>query len=137
MARLHTEPNVTPMIDVMLVLLIIFLVITPTILSGFPAVPPAAANLRAHPEEPADVMVGIDANGRYYLNKRPIEYPALASALREIYRGRQDRVLYIKAHRDLEYRLVLDALEAAGVGGVRAVGMIAEKQAINVSARKR
>ena len=57
------EPNVTPMIDVMLVLLIIFMIIVPALNAGFKAQPPNGKNLKAHPEDNTDVVLGIDVNG--------------------------------------------------------------------------
>ncbi len=71
------EPNVVPMIDVMLVLLIIFMVVTPAITSGFQAVPPDGINLKEHPEEDADVVLGIDKGGKYYLQKVAVTPEAL------------------------------------------------------------
>ena len=55
------EPNVTPMIDVMLVLLIIFMIVVPAINAGFNAIPPDAQNLKVHPEEETDQVLGIDS----------------------------------------------------------------------------
>ena len=67
------DPNVTPMIDVMLVLLVIFMIVIPQINAGFKAVPPEEANLRPHPEEDGDQVLGMtDSEGRYYLNKKPV-----------------------------------------------------------------
>ena len=66
------EPNVVPMIDVMLVLLIIFMVVTPAIAAGFTAEPPSGINLKAHPEADEDQVLGIDKFGNYYLNKKQI-----------------------------------------------------------------
>jgi biopolymer transport protein ExbD len=57
------EPNVTPMIDVMLVLLIIFMIVIPTISAGFNAQPPVGVNLKPHPEEDQDQVLGIAADG--------------------------------------------------------------------------
>ena len=71
------EPNVTPMIDVMLVLLIIFMIVVPAINAGFKAVPPQGVNLKSHPEEEEDVVLGIDANGQYFLDKKPIRNESL------------------------------------------------------------
>ena len=75
------EPNVTPMIDVMLVLLIIFMLVIPAINAGFRAVPPQGQNLKPHPEEDTDQVLGIDATGQYYLNKKAIHNADLASML--------------------------------------------------------
>src|SRR6266576_3213785 len=55
------SPNVTPMIDVMLVLLIIFMLVIPAITAGFQAVPPTGVNLKPHPEEDQDQVLGLDA----------------------------------------------------------------------------
>src|SRR4029078_491374 len=68
-----STPNVTPMVDVMLVLLIIFMVVTPALLAGFQADPPQAQNIKDHPEdEQNDQVLGIDKDGHYYLNKKQI-----------------------------------------------------------------
>ena len=123
------EPNVTPMIDVMLVLLIIFMVVTPALLAGFQAVPPQGQNLKAHPEDPGDQTLGIDAQGRYYLNKQPIRYEDIAPRLDQIFANRnEDKFLYVKAHKDLDYGKVLDVLDLAGKHGVRVTGMISDQR---------
>ena len=125
-----SEPNVTPMIDVMLVLLIIFMVATPALLAGFPAVPPEGVNLKAHPEDAnSDQVLGIDADGQYYLNKMPIRYEDIPTRLRQIYEARtEDKILYLKADKGLDYSKVIDALDIASKAGVRVTGMISEQQ---------
>jgi len=123
------EPNVTPMIDVMLVLLIIFMIVVPAINAGFQAVPPEGTNVTAHPEEEEDQVLGIDAAGQYYLNKRPIRNDDLAAQLKAIYDVREvDKILYVKAHRDLEYSKVLDAIDIAAKNGVVVAGMITDQR---------
>jgi len=124
------EPNVTPMIDVMLVLLIIFMIIIPQISAGFTAVPPEGANLKPHPEEDTDQVLGIDANGVYYLNRNPIRNEDLAAAVRQIYTapGRDEFILYVKADRNLKYDKVLEAVDIAAKNGVRMAAMITEQQ---------
>ena len=123
------EPNVTPMIDVMLVLLIIFMIVVPAINAGFQAVPPQGVNLKAHPEDEGDVVLGIDDQGRYYVDKKPVRAEDLEQHLKNIYDARtMDKVLYVKAHKDLDYAKVLDALDIAAKAGVRVTGMITEQQ---------
>ena len=123
------EPNVTPMIDVMLVLLIIFMLVVPAISAGFQAVPPQGVNLKPHPEEERDQVLGIDANGQYFLNKKPIPNAQLGQLLKGIYDNRtEDKLLYVKAHKDLEYAKVLDALDIAAHNGVAVSGMITDQQ---------
>jgi biopolymer transport protein TolR len=123
------EPNVVPMIDVMLVLLIIFMVVTPAITSGFTAVPPSGINLKAHPEVDTDQVLGIDKFGNYYLNKQPVRSEDLGAALKAIYDVRTlDQILYVKADKELQYGKILDAIDIASKNGVRVVGAISDQQ---------
>ena len=138
MPAVQAVPNVTPMIDVMLVLLVIFMVIAPTLLDGMRAVPPQTEHAVSHPAEEADEVLGIDAAGVFYLNKQPIARDQLAGAMRSIYTGRiKDRVLYVRADRSTSYALVLEALDVAAKNGVVVVGMISEQRAQSVDAPSR
>ena len=122
------DPNVTPMIDVMLVLLIIFMIVVPQINAGFTATPPQGINLKAHPEEEGDQGLGIDSRGQYFLNKQAIRNETLFDNLKRIYDARsEDKILYIKADRNLEYVKVIDALDIASKAGVRVTGMITDQ----------
>jgi biopolymer transport protein ExbD len=117
------------MIDVMLVLLIIFMLVVPAISAGFQAVPPQGVNLKPHPEEERDQVLGIDANNQYFLNKAPIANNTLGQRLKEIYDNRtEDKVLYVKAHKDLEYSKILDAMDIASHNGVSMAAMITDQQ---------
>ena len=123
------EPNVTPMIDVMLVLLIIFMVVTPLINAGFQAQPPVGINLKSHPEENEDQVLGIDAFGEYYLNKKHIDKNTLPQQLKTIFDARTtDKILYLKADKNLDYSKVLDAIDLAAHNGVRVLGAISDQQ---------
>ncbi len=123
------EPNVTPMIDVMLVLLIIFMIVIPQINAGFTAIPPQGQNLRPHPEEDQDQVLGIDQNGLYFLNKKPIHNEDLATLLTNIYQVRTiDKVLFVKAHNQLKYEKVIDALDIAAKSGVHLTGFITDQK---------
>jgi biopolymer transport protein ExbD len=133
--EVKAEPNVTPMIDVMLVLLIIFMLVIPAITSGFQAIPPSGVNLKPHPEEELDQVLGIDAQGQYYLNTKAIPNKELGVRLKQIFEHREtDKLLYIKAHKDLEYGKVLDALDIAAHNDVRVTGMITDQRPGTVSA---
>jgi biopolymer transport protein TolR len=125
---IKAEPNVTPMIDVMLVLLIIFMIVVPAINAGFNAVPPDAQNLKLHPEEDTDQVLGIDAEGHYYLNKKPIRNEDLPAAVKDIYgKTRDDYIMYVKAHKGLTYVKVLDAIDVLSHNGVRVAALITEQ----------
>jgi len=126
---ISATPNVTPMIDVMLVLLVIFMIVIPALISGFNAVPPQGVNLRAHPPEDTEVLLGISRDGQYYLQKQPIRNETLYDRLKAIYDTRtEDKVMYLRADKDLEYSKVLDVIDVAGKAGVRVTGMIADQQ---------
>ena len=128
-SEVKAEPNVTPMIDVMLVLLIIFMIVIPALLAGFNAVPPMGVNLKPHPPEDEDQLLGIAADGQYYLNKIPIRNETLAQELKRIYDARTvDKILYIKADRELEYGKIIEAMDLASQNGVRVVGAITEQR---------
>jgi biopolymer transport protein TolR len=126
-AGVKAEPNVVPMIDVMLVLLIIFMVVTPAITSGFQATPPEGVNLKEHPEEETDKVLGIDKYGQYFLDKQQIPNEQLGQLLAAIYSAREDAVLYVKADRGLDYGKVLEAMDIASKNGVRVVGAITDQ----------
>jgi biopolymer transport protein TolR len=133
-STVKADPNVTPMIDVMLVLLIIFMLVIPAINAGFVAVPPQGQNLAPHPEEDTDQVLGIDVNGQYFLNKQPIPNAELGQRLKSIYETRTvDKILYVKAHKDLDYGKVLDALDVAAHNGVVKTGMITDQRLGTVS----
>jgi biopolymer transport protein ExbD len=126
-SAVKSEPNVVPMIDVMLVLLIIFMVVLPALTSGFTANPPQGINLKSHPEEDTDQVLGIDKEGNYYINKRPIPLDSIGPILKAIYANRDDYVLYVKADKDLPYSKVIDAMDIASRNGVRVVGAVSDQ----------
>jgi biopolymer transport protein ExbD len=115
--------NVTPMIDVMLVLLIIFMVVTPAL--AFEAKLPKAKS--AAPEKEERITLGIDDKGAYFIDDKPVADAQLETRLREEYAKRpDDHVLYLKAHDESEYSRTLTAIEAARNVGVRRIGAITE-----------
>src|SRR5881227_1710503 len=132
----QSTPNVTPMVDVMLVLLIIFMVVAPALLAGFNADPPQAQNIKDHPEDDqTDQVLGIDKDGNYYLNKKPIRQTDIAAALKHVYvdTPRDDYIMYFKADKNIDYSKVLDAMDLAMKNGVRVVGMISDQKPGTVS----
>jgi len=122
-----SDINVTPMIDVMLVLLIIFMIVTPLIAAGFKATLPKGKNLDARPEGDNEVVLGIDESGHYFLNGRPIPDASLQDQLRTIFNARtEDKILYFKADNKLKYAKIQEAVETARQSGVRVMAAITE-----------
>jgi len=123
----RSEPNVVPMIDIMLVLLIIFMIVTPLIAAGFRATLPKGKNLDPRPEGDNEVILGIDDNGRYFLNQRPIQEGTLEDQLRSIFAARtEDKILYFKADNKLKFGKIQEAVETARRSGVRVMAAITE-----------
>lgn len=122
------EPNVVPMIDIMLVLLIIFMIVTPLIAAGFKATLPKGKNLDARPEGDNEVILGIDASGNYFLNgKGPVDPVVLEEQLTAMYAARtEDKILYFKADNQLKFARIQEAVELARRSGARVMAAITE-----------
>lgn len=133
----RAEINVTPMIDVMLVLLIIFMIVTPFISS--PVVLPRSDHSDARPQQPNEITLTIDRNGVYFLSvtgpallsegvPRVIGANALPHQLEALFAHRtQDRILYLKADSRMAFGPVQDAVEIARRSGVRVVAAVTEQ----------
>jgi len=122
-----SDINVTPLVDVMLVLLIIFMVVTPALLQGFQAVLPTGDNLLERPEEESRVVVGIDVDGNWYFNKRPISRDNMFVALQTSFIERpEDKVLYLKADAGLPYQAVLEMMDIGRDAGARVLAAVSE-----------
>ena len=127
-SAIQSAPNVTPMVDVMLVLLVIFMVVAPTVIDGFRADPPRAVNVRDHPNDSNDVVLGIDARGHYFLNEQPIDSASLATRLRAKFAtDLLNHLLYVKADQTLDYSQVLGVMDVARQSGALVIGLITKQ----------
>jgi biopolymer transport protein TolR len=125
----NADINVTPMIDVMLVLLIIFMVVTPAL--AYEAKLPKAK--MSAPEKEERVTLGVDKDGQYWIedvqNPGPIPLNQLEQRLKDAYAARgnpDDHTLYLKADNNVEYSVVLSAIDEARKAGARRIGTITE-----------
>jgi biopolymer transport protein ExbD len=128
---LRADVNVTPMIDVMLVLLIIFMIVTPVLASHVAL--PQSSHAVQRPEEPAEVVLVIDRNGVYSLStngeSQALTGDALGARLAALYRERMlDRIPYLKADQALSFGPVQDVIEIARRSGVRVVAAVTEQR---------
>ena len=127
---LNNDINVVPMCDVMLVLLIIFMIVTPTLLQGFQATLPVGDNLLSRPEEESRVVVGIDVEGNYFFNKKPISHENMLGAMTQAFIDRpEDKVLYLKAHSELAYSEVMTLMDLGRDAGARVLAAVSETAA--------
>jgi biopolymer transport protein ExbD len=126
-SALNNDINVVPMCDVMLVLLIIFMIVTPTILQGFQATLPMGDNLLERPEDESRVIVGIDIDGNWYFNKKPIARDDMLPTLQSAFADRpEDKVLYLKAHNSLQYRDVMTMMDLGRDAGALVLAAVSE-----------
>ena len=135
MATSLAEINVVPLVDVMLVLLIIFMITAPLIASGFEAQMPDGINLIKAPENPEDVVLGMDRQGNFYINTAPVPKDQVTAKLREIYTTShtQDHILYLKAHKDLKMEKIQEAIKLARDAGVAVIAAVTDQRPLTVS----
>jgi biopolymer transport protein ExbD len=132
-SAVKADINVTPLIDVMLVLLIIFMIVTPIIAAGFQAQIPRSENPENRPEGPDEIRLGIDKDGKFYLDlgegPRVVKDEELPQRLESIYNARsKDKILFLKADANIDFARVQQAIEMARAAGVRVVGAITEQK---------
>lgn len=121
--------NVTPLVDVMLVLLIIFMIVTPAIMAGFQAQLPEGAHLKARPEEEERTTFGVDREGTWYLNKKPIRKEDAQKLLEaEFLRHPDDKVLFVKADKNLKYGQLLEVMELAKKSGAAVFAAVTDSK---------
>ena len=118
--------NVTPLVDVMLVLLIIFMVTAPMLHQGISVALPKTqtTNLRTNLEDP--IVLSISREGLYYINETPVARGLLKDRLRAILRGRREKAVLLKADRGLSYGTVIETLDLLNRMGIESLGMITD-----------
>lgn len=133
-SNLQSEINVTPMVDIMLVLLIIFMVITPLLQSGIPVNIPRAKNPGKDPNIPKEnsIVVSIPFDGVYYVGRDPIQGKddLLARIERDVkaLKPADQRIIYIKGGVNVAYGEIVSVIDSIRAANIDQIGLVADKK---------
>jgi biopolymer transport protein TolR len=122
-----SDINVTPLVDVMLVLLIIMMLIAPMLQQGVSLRLPTATNTVDKPESADQTVIAIAANKEIYLNAKPIREADLAQRVTDILESKTEKIVLIRADEEVEYGAVMAVMDQLRQAAVEDVGLITEK----------
>ena len=125
-APLNADINVTPLVDVCLVLLIIFMVVTPMLQKGVPVNLPVAEDPEKTPDTEKQLIISVKADGSVYLGSTVVMKQQVESELKTIHDRTPDREVAVKGDRLVKYGAVLDVMKACREVGFNNVGLIAQ-----------
>jgi biopolymer transport protein TolR len=123
-----SDINVTPLVDVMLVLLIIMMLIAPMLQQGVSLRLPTATNTVDKPESQDQTVISVAANKEIYLNAKPIREADLAQRLTDLLEGKTEKIVLIKADEEVEYGAVMAVMDQLRQAAIEDVGLITEKR---------
>ena len=126
---IKSDINVTPLVDVMLVLLIIMMIVAPLLQKGAPVRLPTAANSADKPETQDQTVVAVTASGEFYVNGVPIPDTDLQRRVTDILEDKTEKVVLIKADEDAAYGKVMEAMDDLRAAGIEDMGLITERRA--------
>ena len=121
-----SDINVTPLVDVMLVLLIIMMIVAPLLQQGVAVTLPIATNTSEKPETQEQTVVAITADKRFFVNAVQVQQGDLARRVETLLEEKKEKIVIIKADVDVEYGAVMEAMDTLRAAGIEDMGLITE-----------
>jgi biopolymer transport protein TolR len=125
---LKADINVTPLVDVMLVLLIIMMLIAPLLQQGVAVQMPEAANTGEKPDTQDQTVVAVDSRGAYYVNAIPVSTDDLVPRVQRVLEDKKEKIVYLKGDKDAKYAAIMDAMDAFRKAQIENIALITEKK---------
>jgi len=125
---LKADINVTPLVDVMLVLLIIMMLIAPMLQKGVNVKLPEAGNTVDKPDTQTQTVVAIDSANQFWVNGLQVEKSGFADKVKSVLEDKSEKVVLIKGDQDALYSAVMQAMDDLRKAGIEDIGLITEKK---------
>ena len=123
-----SDINVTPLVDVMLVLLIIMMIVAPLLQQGVSVKLPTATNTAEKPETQGQTVVAITADKRYFVNAVQVQQADMGKRINDLLDKAKEKVVIIKADEDVEYGAVMDTMDELRAAGIEDMGLITDRR---------
>jgi biopolymer transport protein ExbD len=123
-----SDINVTPLVDVMLVLLIIMMLVAPMLQQGVTVTLPKAQNTVDKPEQTGQTVLAISRNKDFYINAKPVSEQELSRRVNELLENKTEKIVLIKADEEVEYSAVMAAMDQLRQAGIEDIGLITERK---------
>jgi biopolymer transport protein ExbD len=125
---LKADINVTPLVDVMLVLLIIMMLIAPLLQQGVAVTLPEAGNTADKPDTQEQTVVAIDTSGRIYVNALPTPADDLVPRVQRALEDKKEKLVYLKGDKNARYAAIMDAMDALRKAQIENIALITERK---------
>ena len=125
---LKSEINVTPLVDVMLVLLIIMMIVAPLLQQGVSLKLPTASNSGEKPETQDQTVVAVTSDARFFVNSVQVSKDNLQQRVTELLESKAQKIVIIKADVDAEYGAVMEAMDTLRAAGIEDMGLITDRK---------
>jgi biopolymer transport protein ExbD len=125
---LNSQINVTPLVDVMLVLLIIMMLVAPMLQKGVAVTMPSAQNVVQKPDNQEQTVLAIDAQNRFYVNGLEVKKEEMAERVKTVLEDKRERVVLIKGDQDASYSSIMAAMDDLRKAQIEDIGLITERK---------